>query len=473
MSRRSGVVRVASVAAALALVTAACGSRAEEGSGSSDLDPAPTTTAAGGDSGGGPTDGPTFGELPAPCGPGDGSELDSDETGLVDGVMKIGVITDRKSTFVPGINEGVYYGTAAWASWCNDLGGIGGRQIELVEYDANIFSYRDAALAACDEVFALVGSMGIQDNLGAQEIIDCGLVEVAASTVNSKKTGADRVHEPLPNPAATYPSGAGRYFLEQFPEIADDAVYVITDVPIGHYQRSRHIAAYEQIGYEFKPNVNAQINEDNWRAIVLELQRSGVEYLSLTTSIEEGRNMLKAMADQGWMPTVFDLEANFYDSRLLEMAGDDADGIYVRTTAWPFEEADLNPATADLVRLLEDEVDSGPSLLAMHAFSAGLLFTTAVNALDESGAELTRDGVLVELADIHEWNGYGLHGPTDPGTPVPSECFIILKVVDGAYTRYYPEKPTDGEDGYACDPDARVPIDVDELVNYEPGATAG
>ncbi len=461
-------MRVFALLAAFVMLAAACGSRAEEGDGSGGLagPTEPTTTA-----GDGSPPGDTFGGEPAPCGTGDGSAHEASDIGLTADSISVGVITDRKSSFVPGLNEGLWHGMEAFAEWCNALGGISGRTVELIEYDADIFSYRDRILEACDEVFALVGGGGIQDNLGAQEAVDCGLAEVAGVTVNAKKSGAERVKEPLPNPAGTYPAGPGQQYLEAFPEIAEHGAYLYTDIPIGSYQRDRHVQAYEQLGYNFTYTRGTEINESNWQTIVLELERRGIEYLSITSSPEETRNLLKAMADARWRPTVMDLEANYYDQKLLDAAGADADGIFVRVAMWPFEEADANPATAQLVKLLRDEAGASPSLLAMHSFSAGLLFATAASSVE---GDLTRDGLLDAVGEINEWTGLGLHAPADPGTPEPSNCFIILRVTDGAYQRWYPELGSDDDNGngYACDPEARIELDLSTVTNYEPGATA-
>jgi hypothetical protein len=137
---------------------------------------------------------------------------------------------------------------------------------------------------------------------------------------------------------------------------------------------------------------------------------------------------------------------------------------------WPYEEADSNPATAQLVQLLEEKADANPSLLAMHSFSAGLLFATAAAAVE---GDLTRDSLLESVSGIHEWTGLGLHGPADPGGEVPSSCYIILRIEDGAYRRWYPATPQDGDGGYACDAESRLDIDVTKLANYEPGASEG
>ena len=95
----------------------------------------------------------------------------------------------------------------------------------------------------------------------------------------------------------------------------------------------------------------------------------------------------------------------------------------------------------------------------MQAFSAGLLFATAVR---NAGPDFTRDSVLAELKNVHEWDGGGLHMVTDPGANTASTCFMYLEVKGGKFVRYHPEKVTT----FDCNKDYRI----DLAGNYGVGA---
>jgi hypothetical protein len=67
----------------------------------------------------------------------------------------------------------------AFVDWCNGLGGVNGRTLALTKIDSKLFNHLEATREACNAgVFAIVGSGSVTDNQGAQEMVDCGLVEV-------------------------------------------------------------------------------------------------------------------------------------------------------------------------------------------------------------------------------------------------------------------------------------------------------
>ena len=97
----------------------------------------------------------------------------------------------------------------------------------------------------------------------------------------------------------------------------------------------------------------------------------------------------------------------------------------------------------------------------MQAWSAGLLFATAAKTL---GDDLTRENLLAALKDIHEWDGGGLHGTSDPGANKGAPCLLFTQVVDGAFQRLHPEDATT----FDCNPDYAIALEGD----YGEGAKA-
>ena len=111
----------------------------------------------------------------------------------------------------------------------------------------------------------------------------------------------------------------------------------------------------------------------------------------------------------------------------------------------PFEQAGSNPATQQYVDLVE-AAGNKPALLGAQATSAFLLWATAAK---ECGADLTRQCVLDNLAEITSWTGGGLHAETNPAENIPPACVMVLRM-DG--TTFVQDAPsTEGE--FACNPD--------------------
>lgn len=466
------------VVVVLVVVGAACGSRVDDdealGSQGDQLEGPGVTTPDGANGSGGNGDGTgtttpagaAFGELASPCGPGEPSG--SPDVGVTDETITLGVIADVGSV-VPGLNQELHDGMVAFAGWCNALGGIGGRQVELVLYDAKLSQYRERVLEACDESFALVGGGGVFDELGAQDAVDCGLVEVPGFTVSFDKweigSESGRMFSPLPNATDSYKVGAGAWIAEEFPEVVTEAANVWGNAPVVDKQAANHQQAYEQIGYEFVYTGVTPISGtvSDYSQFVVAMRDAGVRYFTFTHTPEELANFQAAMRQQGWAPEVTDLEAQFYSADYATTAGEAAEGAFVRIAIAPFEEADEYPAMAQYLEAMETyNPDGKVAMLGVHAFSAGLLFATAAQA---TGDELTRDTVAEELAGIHEWSGGGLHGTTDPGSHRTSPCFIVMEIRDGAFVRRYPQPDdeayrTEAPDrGFACPEDAIVELD--------------
>ena len=456
-------IRALTCVLALALVsTAACGSRV-----SRDEIAAVEQQQGGNGGGGGGATAPTgdgtgadgkVGTLEVGCGEGDASG--ATDTGVADDKIGIGTISDKAGVVqVPtvGIEESV----KAFVAYCNSLGGINGRELELTAYDSKIGAHAEATQQACDndDIFALVGTGSVLDDQGAQLMVDCGLVEVAAYTASAKKGLSERLFAPIPNPADEFGTGACKYMAEQFPDAVVKAAVIYSDIAAAKNRGKTLVEGCEQAGFEFVYEKGTAIGEQSWGSIVSEMKSEGIEYLTIVSAMAELQNLLVAMQDQGFEPQVLDLGQQFYDPALLDSPG--AEGAWVLTNTVPFEEADQSPALQVYLHWLEETVPgTAPTTLGVQAFSAGLLFAQAMKTL---GSDVTRENLLEALSAVNEWDGGGLHMLTNPGANETNPCFLYLQVKDGAFERVHPEEDSD------CDKSTVVGLEGD----YGTGARAG
>ena len=126
--------------AVLALVGGACGR---------DDDPeAATTTTAGGGGGTETTAAPenenrldaaSFGDLENVCQDGDASGATA--PGVTDTSIQVGTITDKGFSARPGLNEEMLDAAEAFAAWCNEHGGINGREVVVADRDAALTDF--------------------------------------------------------------------------------------------------------------------------------------------------------------------------------------------------------------------------------------------------------------------------------------------------------------------------------------------
>jgi ABC-type branched-subunit amino acid transport system substrate-binding protein len=453
---------IAAAATAALLFAGACGTRVEGGS-DAGVDSSASGEDAGGSGrgdGGSAPDESMVGTLPTPCGAGDASG--ATDQGVTDDAIEISTIADPGAQAAPGLNLGVHQAMTAFVAFCNSLGGVNGRPLELTLLDAALFDYNSVVQQACESAFALVGGGGTLDETGAQTAVDCGLVDVAGFTISPEKAESDRVYQPLPNATYQFNVGAARRIVQEHPDAAEHAAIIYSNLPVTERQAARQVEAYEDVGFDFVYEQPAEIGELNWTPIVVAMRDAGVEYVTMSSTFEEFVNLQNAMAEQGFEPEVIDLEANFYDDAYPETAGAVADGSTVRITTSPVEDDPVNPALAVYLDWLEQTAggDAKPALLGVQAFSAGLLFATAAKAC---GSELTRDCLMEQLDQITEWDGGGMHAPANPADNKITQCFIQMEVVDGGFERAFPDE------GFSCDPDNVVELTGD----YGEGASEG
>lgn len=462
--------RMAALLAVLALFAAACGDRGEDAASIGSSTTAETSADDGDDGGDEGDDAPgpgDFGTLTDVCGPNEGGgavpDAAADEIqGVTDDALVVGTVADPGFTGRLGLNQEIFDAATAFVEWCNAAGGINGRQLELNLHDAAITNYQPVVEQSCETDFALVGAGAVQDSLWPEVGAACGLIDIAGFSVTPDKSGvvgqdlvASRSVQVIPNPGDRYPGGAIRLLNEEFPDTLDATGFLYGDLQTLKVTLDKTVLAYEELGHTVvEVAAYAILGESNWQPFALRLRDAGVESFNFIGEGENLANLQRAMAEIDYFPTVQLMESNFYDQEYLNAAGDAADGTFVRTAIWPFEEADQNAATQRYLDLLA-ETDGKVAILGVQSMSAWLMFATAVKACDLDD-DLTRSCVLEHAASTDAWDGGGLHAETSPATNESSPCVIVLRVTDGEFARHAPDE------GYHCDPDDVVTVPLSE-----------
>src|SRR5699024_4252654 len=155
----------------------------------------------------------------------------------------------------------------AFVDWCNELGGINGRSLELETYDAQLTAGDEAAKEACDDdLFALVGTGAVMDDKVAPVAVDCGLVNVAGYTATAKMALADLTIATLPNPSNLFNTAPGQWMIEQFPDAVENGAMLAANLPTATVQADRIEQAYEMVGMDFVYRKNTDILQTSYRS---------------------------------------------------------------------------------------------------------------------------------------------------------------------------------------------------------------
>ncbi|HEX5945188.1 MAG TPA: ABC transporter substrate-binding protein [Acidimicrobiales bacterium] len=390
----------------------------------------------------------TFGDLDNLCA--DGEPGTVTETGLTADEIHLGTVTDRGSAERPGLTQEMYDSAVAFAAWCNEHGGIGGRQIVIDDLDAKLFEYGQRVGEACQRDFALVGGGAVFDAQDNGARVACGLPNLPGYAVTPQARVAELQVQPVPNPVYSFASAGYRWLQGRFPE-ADKLgiLWVNLDGPATIHDQIAEMA--ETLGFEIVFDEQYRpLGETGWRGFVQKMREEGVTAFEMIGEPENMVALQQAMQIEGWYPEFIHLQPNYYDKKFQEEgAGSVSEATYMRSPFPTFEMADEVPAMADYLELMERYNPEGKTaMLGMQGLSAFLLFATAAN---ECGADLSRACLLEKAAAQDGWTAGGLHSPQTPGNLVATQCSLAIQVTAQGFV--YDEELTEPNEGiYNCDP---------------------
>jgi ABC-type branched-subunit amino acid transport system substrate-binding protein len=430
---------------ALGLLVAACGSDRDDDE-SSD-----TTTAPDDTNGTETTEAPsavTFGDLESPCGEGDASGATAQ--GVTDTDITIGYGDDAGFASAPGLNKQQSDAIRGMIEWCNEQGGINGREIKGNYYDAKILEVNNVMLSACDQVFMLVGQGFSLDSAQEEARVGCGLGSVPVWSVSPEFAHGPFSIQPVPNPTDFTPVQIAAAIAKAFPDKIAKTAVMYANYPATIDTKDKVLASYPPFGFQFldceqQYNING---EDDWRPFVQSLKDCGAEIVYFTGSPNPNfQNFLTAATQLQYAP-IYMTDANFYDEGFADwnaQNGGAADNVYIRQAFVPLSEGASNPAMQTYLDAVE-AIGGDVNQLGAQAASAFLLWATGVKAC---GDTVDRDCVLGEIAKVTEWTAGGLHAPTNPASNKPPECGLTLKMEGDQFVRFDPT--AEGE--YDCNPD--------------------
>jgi len=437
----------AALLALLLIASAAC-SRDDEPTATTDPDETTTTAGSGSDEATALANG-GFGDLESVCQ--DGDAAGATATGVTDDEIRLGTVTDKGYAGAQGLNKEMHDAAVAFAAWCNDHGGILGRQLVIDDLDAALTEYEARITEACEQDFALVGGGAVFDEDPNDVRVGCGLPNIAGYVVSARGRTADLQVQPLPNPLDR--TAIGRYIAAKrdFPDSIGHYGVMTSNLPAVLLVRDQLVETAESLGYTVDYSIEyAPAGETGWANFVADMQAKDIQVLEYIGQPSDFVLLNQAMDTAGWAPEVILLSGNFYDAKYAEEAAGIAPNLYIQSQFHPFELAADNKATQDYLDVMEQYNPSGKvALLGVQAMSSYLLFAQAAA---ECGSDLTAECLLENAAAQGDWTAGGLHAPQTPGNEEPSECYLILTL--GADGFEYNEDATQpNDDLYSCEPE--------------------
>lgn len=360
---------------------------------------------------------PTIGELEIPCGPTD--PLVIARPGVSDQSITIGTGSDRGGIATPDAGIGTIEMIEALADHCTALGGLHGRDLQVVEYDAAAAETVDRVRQACEEVVALVGHSFLQVVEEVLTALDCGLARYPAGD-DLTEIPPIRLHGQL---AAAFADPA-----------AAQIVLVGPDTPTARVARDTHRAALDVAGGPLVVVGSVAYPIDrvpDWDRLVGEARSTGAGQVVLTGGCAQAvLPFVDVAARAGWAPMIVATPAA-YEAACLDVATPDR--LLVELPFLPFEDGADAPtvsAHADLLDLTAAP-RTGNGLLAATAFWRWAVdFAACPGGVgDDCASPITED-----------WTAGGLHPPLGPDGS-GTGCAVVMGIVDGAFVRRLPVDP--------------------------------
>ena len=427
----------------LLLVASAACSRDDD----PDTETGDTTSTTEGESAATALDAGGFGDLEAVCQEGDAAGATA--PGVTDETITVGTMSDKGGP-VAGLNEEMYDTAVAFTKWCNEHGGILGREIVLSDVDAKLFEYEPAVTDACGRDFALVGGGAVFDEDPNDVRIGCELPNIAGYVVSARARSAEQQVQPIPN--TIYNIAMGRYnaAAREFPDSGDRYGIMASAIPSVLLVKQQSTEVAQSKGFEVAYSFDYQSqNETGWANFVREMEDKDIKILEFIGQPQNLIQLTDEMDIAGWQPDVILLSGNFYDD-LYAQGATTGSNLFIQSVFHPMEMADENKATQDYLDLMDQYNPGGKvALLGQQGLSSWLLFARAAAAC---GSDLTAECLLTEAEAQEGWTGAGLHARQTPGNETPSPCFLLLGLDDTGFV--YNEEATAPTEGlYNCDED--------------------
>jgi hypothetical protein len=164
-------------------------------------------------------------------------------------------------------------------AWCNEQGGINGRQITGNYYDAAITNVVNATTQACGEVFMLVGEAWALDSAQEETRLGCSLPAVPTYSVSPEFANAPLTYQAVPNPADIFPAGAAAQMAELFPEEVKKAAVMYGNFAATIDTKDKVLQAFPEFGWKFLdcPQEYAINGEPDWKPFAQKLKDCGAE----------------------------------------------------------------------------------------------------------------------------------------------------------------------------------------------------
>jgi ABC-type branched-subunit amino acid transport system substrate-binding protein len=376
----------------------------------------------------------------------------SDHTGITANAVRVGNVS---TLAIGGLFKGALVGTQAYAAYVNSTGGVNGRRIMVDSADDQYTGTgnKQATQNAVANDTALVGGFSTFDSYG-------GTVLAQNPGVPAVTQVLDPATNKLPNVFSAVPLEGGweegplQYFAKKFgSSTIQKTGTLVADLPSPEADWAGEKYAMQKAGFKVIYQELYGETQFDFTQNVIAMRNAGVKVLFVDQMAEVYASaLLKDLYQQNFHPIVV-LGAATYSHALIPAAGgaQAVNGSWLDQNASLYlgEDASQIPAVSTFLHWV-NVASPGfkPDLFTMYGWVSTELFA---QALKNAGANPSRGSILAALAKVTSFNGGNIVTTSNPSARTTSNCYLIGKVVNGAWTRVDNPPISGPTNGYRCD----------------------
>jgi ABC-type branched-subunit amino acid transport system substrate-binding protein len=341
---------------------------------------------------------------------------------------------------VPGLGSSAQAAVQAHVAYRNAVGGVCGRQIELVTADDGNDNGRFRSILTEMEprVLGIAGIFAGADAGGADvaEATGIPILGAASSTLMQQAPTMFDIDPPPANPAPFI--GKFRHLFDQGVRTA--AVVTLAAAPAVE-ELDQQQSLIEAAGIEVVSRQILPVTTLSFDSAARAVANSKAHYLFFLAASDHDAAMARAMRDTGYTP-MFEEYLTGYGSNYVDLAGAAAEG----TTSWirtlPAEDGGANPEQAAFQEWMASTAPDAPAdVFASDAWAATKLF---LDSLEELTGPISRQALSAHVGSLTAYDAGGFLGPIDLAAEVTNGCLIGMRVDGGAWRRLAPAE------GFLC-----------------------
>jgi ABC-type branched-subunit amino acid transport system substrate-binding protein len=371
---------------------------------------------------------------PRPC------DAKSDAPGVTPEQITLGTISTESGP-VPGLGSSALAAAQAYIGYRNSTGGVCGRKLVLRTADdgADNGRHRAAVNDMNTKVLGLVGGVGGGDAGSGEAVVANGMpvVTVAISDPYQDAATVFDINPPLADPHAVI--GKYKYLLENGAKTAA-LVYPATDQTRAEMQ-NKHKPLMEAAGIKIVLEHEFPLSTLSFDSSARAVANSKADYMFFLSEVGQSAGMAKSMYGSGYKLKF--QEYITYDPKFIDLAGKDAaEGVTAWIRTLPNEEPNSNPEQKAFLTWMDRTAPGVPAdTFAAESWAGAKAFLDALVALP---GPITRPALLAQLRGTATYDAGGFLGTIQLGKKKSNGCQLAMIVQGGKWKRLTPSQ------GFLC-----------------------